>query len=210
MVKIDTLRAHFSVHDPVLYSYFDRVATGIMVKKSKTPFIDLVESIISQQLSEKAASTISSRFHALFKTKKISASQILLLKDETLRGVGISWPKVSYIKAIATAIETRAVNFETLEGLTDEEIIKELTKIKGVGKWTAEMFLMFSLGREDIFSYGDLGLRRGIEKVYGYKKNLRAGRQGLTVKQIQKLEKKWMPYRTYAALLLWRIADLRD
>ena len=139
----------------------------------------------------------------MFKTPKISAHQILSLKDETLRGVGVSWSKVSYIKAIATAIETKAVNFETFEGLPDEEIIKELTKIKGVGKWTAEMFLMFSLGREDIFSYGDLGLRRGIMKVYGVKKDP-------TVKQIQKLEKKWMPYRTYAARMLWRIADLRD
>lgn len=201
MVTPDALRRHFSLHDPILFSYFDRVAEDLSVSKSKDPCIDLVESIISQQLSEKAASTISGRFHTLFKTKKISARQILFLKDETLRGVGISWSKVSYIKAIATAIETKAVNFETLEGLTDEEIIKELTKIKGVGTWTAQMFLMFSLGREDIFSYGDLGLRRGIMKVYGYKKDL-------TIKQMQKLEKQWKPYRTYAALLLWRIADL--
>ncbi len=197
------IQKHFQTSDPLLFSYFDRISAGLTVVKSNDPFIDLVESIISQQLSERAASTISGRFHALFKTPKISAHQILSLKDETLRGVGVSWSKVSYIKAIATAIETKAVNFETFEGLPDEEIIKELTKIKGVGKWTAEMFLMFSLGREDIFSYGDLGLRRGIMKVYGVKKDP-------TVKQIQKLEKKWMPYRTYAARMLWRIADLRD
>lgn len=202
MVTLDALRTHFSLYDPTLFSYFDHVIDGIVVSKSKDPFIDLVESIISQQLSEKAASTISGRFHALFKTKKISASQILFLKDESLRSVGISWSKVSYIKAIATAVETKTVNFETLEGLTDEEIIKELTKIKGVGKWTAEMFLMFSLGREDIFSYGDLGLRRGIMKVYGMKKDP-------TIKQMQKLEKKWMPYCTYAARMLWRIGDLK-
>lgn len=202
MVKIDTLRAHFSLHDPILFYYFDRAIDGIVVSKSKDPFIDLVESIISQQLSEKAASTISGRFHALFKTKKISARQILFLKDETLRGVGISWSKASYIKAIATAVETKAVNFEALEGLTDEEIIKELTKIKGVGTWTAEMFLMFSLGREDIFSYGDLGLRRGIMKVYKFKKDP-------TIFQMKRLEKKWKPYRTYAARMLWRIGDLK-
>lgn len=201
MVTLDALRTHFSLHDPILFSYFDHVSKGLKVSKSKDPFIDLVESIISQQLSEKAASTISGRFHGLFKTIKINSDQILALQDKELRAVGISWSKVSYIKAIATAVETKALNFRMLETLPADDIVKELTKIKGVGKWTAEMFLMFSLGREDIFSYGDLGLRRGIMKVYGYKKDL-------TIKQMQKLEKQWMPYRTYAALLLWRIGDL--
>ena len=203
MVTLDALRTHFSLHDPILFSYFDRVIHSIVLSKSKDPFIDLVESIISQQLSERAASTISGRFHALFPAKKISAHQILSLKDETLRGVGISWSKVSYIKAIATAVETKAINFQALEALEDVSIIKELTNIKGVGRWTAEMFLMFSLGREDIFSYGDLGLRRGIMKVYGITKDP-------SVQKMQKLEKKWMPYRTYAARMLWRIGDLTD
>ncbi|MEK7577869.1 MAG: DNA-3-methyladenine glycosylase 2 family protein [Patescibacteria group bacterium] len=202
MVTKDTLRAHFSSKDPVLFSYFDQVIDDVVIEKSTTPFIDLIESIISQQLSEKAASTISDRFHALFKTKKISATQILSLKDETLRGVGISWSKVSYIKSIATAVQTKALNFKTLETLHPDDIVKELTKIKGVGKWTAEMFLMFSLGHEDVFSYGDLGLRRGIMKVYGYKKDP-------TVNQMKKLEKQWMPYRTYASRMLWRIGDLK-
>lgn len=201
MVTRAVLRAHFSLRDPILFSYFDRVSDRLSVSKSKLPLIDLIESIISQQLSEKAASTISGRFHALFKHKKISAKQILSLKDETLRGVGISWSKVSYIKSIATAVDTKALDFKKLEHVSHEEITKKLTKIKGVGKWTAEMFMMFSLGHEDIFSYGDLGLRRGIMKVYGFKKDP-------TVKQMQKLEKRWMPYRTYAARMLWRIGDL--
>lgn len=195
------IQKHFQTSDPLLFSYFDRISVDLSVSKSKDPFIDLVESIISQQLSEKAASTISGRFHALFPTKKISAKQILSLKDEALRNVGISWSKVSYIKAIATAVETKAINFQALEALEDELIIKELTKIKGIGRWTSEMFLMFSLGREDIFSYGDLGLRRGIMKVYGITKDP-------SVKQMQKLEKQWMPYRTYAARMLWQIGDL--
>lgn len=202
MVKLDILRAHFSTNDPILFSYFDRVSSGLSVSTSKDPFIDLIESIISQQLSEKAASTISGRFHALFPTKKISAKQILSLKDEVFRGVGISWSKVSYIKAIATAVDTKTLDFKKLEVLNHEDITKELTKIKGVGKWTAEMFMMFTLGHEDVFSYGDLGLRRGIMKVYGYKKDP-------TVKQMQKLEKQWMPYRTYACLMLWRIGDMK-
>lgn len=202
MVSLKTLRTHFSSNDPILFAYFDRVSEGIILSKSKDPFIDLIESIISQQLSEKAASTISGRFHALFPTKKILAKQILSLKDEALRGVGISWSKVSYIKAIATAVDTKALNFKKLEVLNHEDITKELTKIKGVGKWTAEMFMMFTLGHEDVFSYGDLGLRRGIMKVYGYKKDP-------TVKQMQKLEKQWMPYRTYVCLMLWRIGDLK-
>lgn len=202
MVTKNSLRTHFSSRDPILFAYFDRVIDGITLSKSKDPFIDLIESIISQQLSEKAASTISGRFHALFKTKKISAKQILSLKDEVMRSVGISWSKVSYIKAIATAVDTNTLNFKTLETLHPDDIVKELTKIKGVGKWTAEMFLMFALGHEDVFSYGDLGLRRGIMKVYGYKKDP-------TVKQMQKLERQWMPYRTYASRMLWRIGDLK-
>lgn len=202
MVKKDILRAHFSKFDPVLFSYFDRVATGITITKSKTPFIDLIESIISQQLSEKAASTICSRFYTLFNTPTISSGQILSLKDQALRSVGISWSKVSYIKAIASAVDAGEIDFHMLKTLENEEVIKELTKIKGIGRWTAEMFLMFSLGREDVFSYGDLGLRRAIMNVYGLEKDP-------TVVQMKQLEKKWMPYRTFASRLLWRIGDLK-
>lgn len=199
MVKKSAIEKHFSSVDPILARHFYLIA-DMTLSVSTNPFVDLVESITSQQLSVKAGDTIFRRFKKLFPNGRISAKAILALSDQQIRDVGVSWSKVKYIKAIAEAVQSKKVVFARLPALSDEEVIAALTTIHGVGRWTAEMFLMFALGREDIFSYGDLGLRRGIQKLYGFKNEP-------TLKQMEKIVKKWAPYRTYAARILWRSLD---
>jgi DNA-3-methyladenine glycosylase II len=199
MVKKVILAKHFSSVDPILSKHFHLIS-DMTLSVSANPFVDLVESITSQQLSVKAGDTIFRRFKKLFVDEGITAEAILALSDQQIRDVGVSWSKVKYIKAIAEAVRSGTVVFEALAALTDEQVIMTLTTIHGVGRWTAEMFLMFALGREDIFSYGDLGLRRGLQKLYGFKKEP-------THKQMEKIVNKWKPYRTYAARILWRSLD---
>ncbi|MBP9813846.1 DNA-3-methyladenine glycosylase 2 family protein [Candidatus Woesebacteria bacterium] len=199
MVKKSAIEKHFSSVDPILARHFHLIA-DMTLSVSTNPFVDLVESITSQQLSIKAGDTIFRRFKKLFPNGRISAKAILALSDQQIRDVGVSWSKVKYIKAIAEAVQSKTVVFTRLPSLSDEEVIAVLTTIHGVGRWTAEMFLMFALGRPDIFSYGDLGLRRGLQKLYGFKSEP-------TVKQMEKIVKKWSPYRTYASRILWRSLD---
>jgi len=199
MVKKSAIEKHFSSVDPILARHFHLIA-DMTLSVSTNPFVDLVESITSQQLSIKAGDTIFRRFKKLFPNGRISAKAILALSDQQIRDVGVSWSKVKYIKAIAEAVQSKTVVFKRLPTLSDEEVIAVLTTIHGVGRWTAEMFLMFALGRPDIFSYGDLGLRRGLQKLYGFKSEP-------TVKQMEKIVKKWSPYRTYASRILWRSLD---
>ncbi len=163
-------------------------------------FFDLIESIISQQLSGKASATIFGRFKKLFTTKKFpSPSDILKISDEKIRACGISFAKIKYIKGLCQAILDGNLNLDKLPLLSDEEVITELIKIKGIGKWTAEMVLMFSLKRMDVFSIGDLGLRTAVSKLYNIKKE--------DAKKIEKLSLKWSPYRTIAARYLWKSLD---
>ena len=199
MVKQSAIEKHFSSVDPILASHFHLIA-DLTLTASTNPFVDLVESITSQQLSVKAGSTIFERFKKLFSKGRITPNGILSLSDQQIRDVGVSWSKVKYIKSIAEAVNSGSVVFESFSKMQDEEVIEKLTTIHGVGRWTAEMFLMFALGREDIFSYGDLGLRRGIQKIYRFKKEP-------SVKQMEKIVKKWTPYRTYAARILWNSLD---
>lgn len=164
-------------------------------------FLDLVESIISQQLSIKAADTIWKRFQALFKSQKITPLAVMQMDDQKIRDAGISWSKIKYIKDLALHVEESGLVFEQFNIMTDEEIITELTKVKGIGRWTAEMFLMFTMGRPDVFSYGDLGLRKAIQKLYGLRKEP-------TQKQAEKIAEKWRPHRTLACRYLWKSLEL--
>lgn len=183
-IKIST---HFQSVDPLLATL---IKTPIVLSVSNNPFIDLVESIISQQLSIKAADTIFLRLKAF---GPITPTHILDLPEKTFRSAGISGSKTLYIKNVARA----KINFEKLHALSDEDVIAELVHIKGIGRWTAEMFCMFSLAREDIFSFGDAGLQRAIQNLY----------QTKSQKRIMNISNKWKPYRTYAARLLWNSLD---
>lgn len=159
-------------------------------------FDDLISSIISQQLSTKAADTIYKRFVKVVKVSPPTPSAILSADKETLRAAGLSYSKISYIQGIADAVKSGEVKTKELDNLADEEVMKTLTALKGVGTWTAEMFLMFSLKRPDVFSVGDMGLKNAISNLYKIDKN--------DTESILKLSQTWSPFRTYASRYLWK------
>ena len=162
-------------------------------------FLDLVEIVTGQQLSLKAAGTILARFLALFPAKP-KPDEVLAVTIETLRSVGLSNSKANYVRNIAQAVSSGSLPLDQLEKQSDDEVKRELIKIKGIGPWSAEMFLIFSLKRPDIFSVGDLGLRTAIEKLYGIKRN--------NLKQIEKLSLTWKPHRSLACRLLWASLEI--
>ncbi len=174
------------------------------VKASDDLFADICRTIIGQQLSGKAADTIFGRFELLFANKKspvaITPEKILKLSDTEIRACGLSGAKMRAIRNLSEKVLSGEVNLVQLPSLADPEVLVELTKVKGIGPWTAEMILMFSLGRTDVFSHGDLGLRKGLMYLYGWKKLP-------SQKKLDAVISAWSPYRTYAARVLWRLAD---
>ncbi len=165
-------------------------------------FQTLAESIIGQQLSGKAADTITARFVALFPRVKFPKPEhVLKAPAKKLRSSGLSWAKVSFLKDLARHVHNKRLDFHKFPTWTDEEIIAHLTAVHGIGRWTAEMFLMFSLNRPDVFSTGDQGLKNAIRKLYGFKKEP-------TAKQMLKLAENWRPHRTAAARYLWKSLTL--
>lgn len=189
---------HLKKVDPILYQLIktsDEIGK-IDDRGEGNYFVDLVESIINQQLSGKVAKVIFTRFEKLFPHNLITSDEILKLKDEDIRKVGISYGKISYIKDLADKVKNKEVDLFKLKKLTDDEIIMELIKIKGIGRWTAEMFLIFTLGREDVFSFGDLGLRTAVKKTYGLEE--------VNQKTAGDLVKSWSPYKSYASRILWK------
>ncbi len=193
--------AHFHSVDPILYSVSQTITLEEQaIRLPKHYFASLCSEIIGQQLSGRVADVLFERFEKLFPRKRVTPRAVLKLTDETLRATGMSWSKARFIKDLARHIVTHSISLPSLDALSDSEVIATLTRVKGIGPWTVEMFLMFTLGREDVFSYGDLGLRRAIKKLYGFKKDP-------TVKQMEKIVIKWKPYRTYAARILWKSLD---
>ena len=189
-------KKHLARVDPILGALIKQIDLRPL-KLQKNYFQALIEAIANQQLSGKAAQTILNRVLALFKSKKFPTPQeYLKMADIKLRSAGLSNSKVAYTKNVARFFVERGKEIKLIHKLTDEEVIKLLTEIKGIGTWTVEMFLMFSLGREDIFSYGDLGLRKGLQKVYNFKKEP-------TFKQMKKIVEAWKPYRTHGACYMW-------
>jgi len=163
----------------------------------------LMASIMSQQLSTKVAQVIYRRFLELYNNHEPDPQEVLDTPSETLRSIGLSNAKVSYVKNVAAFCIEHQITDKKLLAMSNEEIIELLTQIKGVGKWTVEMLLMFTLGREDVFAVDDLGIQNAMVKVY--KLNVE-DKKALKEKMIT-LSKKWKPYRTYACLHLWRFKD---
>jgi DNA-3-methyladenine glycosylase II len=160
-------------------------------------------SIISQQLSTKVAAIIYERFLGLYPAKKPTIQKVLDTPEETLRGIGISYAKINYIYAVARFCLEHKITDKKLQQLSNEEIIELLTQIKGVGKWTVEMLLMFSLGREDVFAVDDLGIQQAMTKLYHLNPT---NKKQFKLDMIATAEA-WRPYRTYACLHLWRWKD---
>ena len=194
---------HFKENDKVLFSAIEKAGAIKTLEKSGTDtyFVKLCREIIGQQLNGKVVKVIFSRFENLFSNAKITPRKVLNIPHKTLRGVGMSHAKARYVRNLARMVVAKELNFNDFEDLDNEQVIGELCKVKGIGPWTAEMFLMFTLAREDVFSHGDLGLRKAVEKLYGFKKKP-------TREQIEKIAVKWAPYRTYACLVLWQSLDL--
>lgn len=163
---------------------------------------ELVDSIISQQLSVKAARTIEGRFKDLFGGDFPSPEQILERDIEELRSVGLSRPKANYIQDLARKILDGTVVFDTLDSLSNDEIIEELTRVKGIGVWTVHMFLMFCMGRLNVLPTGDLGIRNGIKQLYGFD-------HVPEPREIEVLaeQKGWSPYESVASRYIWMSLD---
>ena len=173
------------------------------IKPHENIMLQLIGSIMSQQLNTKVADIIYNRFLALYKNKQPKAKQIADTPNETLRSIGLSNAKVSYVKNVAAFVDAHKITDSKLHAMSNEEIIELLTQIKGVGKWTVEMLLMFALGREDVFSIDDYGVQKAMIKLYKLdkldKKQLR--------EKLLKISNKWSPYRTYACLYCWHWKD---
>lgn len=205
---------HFKKVDPVFYKVAILVHQEhgdklFEFKKPDNLFETLSESIASQQLSIKASDTIIGRVLDLLPERKLTPENILMQKDQDLRNAGLSWGKVSYLKDLAQKVKDKEVVLEDLDKLSEEDAIKELTKIKGIGKWTAEMFLMFALGREDVFSHGDVGLQNAIKKIYKDRLPFdKDGKWKYDPMVVEEIIIKWSPYRTIAARILWRSLTL--
>jgi DNA-3-methyladenine glycosylase II len=161
-------------------------------------FEHICVSIINQQLSGKAADTIFGRFKNAL-GGKVTPDKVLTTKDQKLRDCGMSWGKVSFIKDLARRTKDKRLKAKDLANLPDEEVIKELIAVKGIGRWTAEMFLMFTLARPDIFPLDDLGIKNSFERI--------TGRKWDREKSAKFTEKHWKPWRTVASWYLWRALD---
>jgi len=198
MKSMDNALRHLTSNDPVMADLIVRFPAPSFTPHSNY-YHELVSSIISQQLSVKAAKTIETRFKELFGGSFPSPEQILQKEIEELRSIGLSRPKANYIHDLARNIIDGSVDFSTIDTLTNDEIITELTKVKGVGQWTVHMFLMFCMGRLDVLPVGDLGIRNGVGILYEFH-HVPNPEEIATVATANH----WHPYESVASWYIWR------
>lgn len=197
--SLRTAEKHLARRDPILRQFIQRHGECRLQQHTRY-FETLVNSIVSQQLSTKAADTIFQRFRALYAPAKFpKPEQIVATPDETLRGVGLSSQKLSYIKDLAAKVDSKHVHLNRISKMSDEEIIAELTQVKGIGVWTVHMFLIFSLGRLNVLPVGDLGIRMAIKRGYGFSELPKPAEIEAIAEQ-----NKWHPYCSVASWYLWR------
>lgn len=187
--------------DPVLGAVIRQVgACGLADSQHTDPFVALTRAIIGQQLSTKAAATIAGRFTALFGRSRPTAAKLALIPDDDLRAVGLSRMKLSFLRDLGERVQDGRLALGALDAMADDEVIETLVAVKGIGRWTAEMFLMFRLHRPDVFPVGDLGIVRAIQRVYGLRKEP-------TVARMEEMAEPWRPYRSVACWYLWASLD---
>jgi len=169
--------------------------------RTHEPFPSLVKTIVSQQLSGKAAETIFGRVLALVGGREcLTPDAVLALEVAALRGAGLSGQKASYVRDLAQRVKNRELDLHDLDQHSDEDVITAITAVKGLGRWSAEMFLMFRLNRPDVFPMGDLGIVKGVQKLFGMKRRP-------APRTMERLAEPWRPYRSVAAWYLWRIDE---
>jgi len=186
---------HFKKTDPILHAAINGTGWQTLTR-THDHFTGLCRIIVGQQVSTKAAQSIFNKFCALFPNNKPRAAAVLKLTDAKIRSAGLSTSKTAAVRDLARHVIEKKLHLRKFEQMSNDEIKEELTKVKGIGPWSAEMFLIFYLGREDVFSPGDLGLRTAIMKLY--KKRKLPSPEAAT-----KLAQCWAPYRSYACRILW-------
>jgi DNA-3-methyladenine glycosylase II len=195
-------RRHLMRRDPRLAPLIKRVGRcGLPDSRTRAPFGSLVRAILAQQLSGKAADTIHGRVVALVGgVDKLTPGSLLAVEPTALRGAGVSGPKISYLRDLATRVTDGRLDLDALDVLSDDAVIEAITAVRGLGRWSAEMYLMFRLNRLDVFPVGDLGVVKGVQKLLGMK--ARPSPRTMT-----RAAEAWRPYRSVAAWYLWRIHD---
>ncbi len=192
---------HLKRTDPILAEVIAEVGACRLVPRSEGSHVDaIMRAIIYQQLSGRAAATIHGRFLALYGDRAPLPAELLATPDERLRAVGLSGQKTRYLKDLAAKVESGAIIPEGLDQLGDDEIIAALVQVKGVGRWTAHMFLIFRLGRLNVLPELDLGIRKGVQRAYRMRKLP-------TPEQVLKRGTAWAPYASIASWYLWRLLD---
>jgi DNA-3-methyladenine glycosylase II len=187
---------HYLKKDPKLAKVIKLVGK-YQIRLTRNRYESIVEAIITQQLAGSAAKSISKRFRGLYKSRFPKPIDVIKTPDSKLRKTGLSGMKIKYIKDLSKKIESKELKLNTLSRLSDEEIVSQLTQVKGIGRWTAEMFLIFTLGRQDILPVGDLGLKKGIQLLHSMPE--------LPKEEVmEKIAESWRPYRTVATWYLWK------
>lgn len=195
---MDKALDHLKARDPVLGRLIETYPRPTF-EKHENYYQELVDSIISQQLSVSAARAIEGRFMTLFGGQFPSPEEILKVDVETLRGVGFSRPKARYVQDLAQKVLDGDVTFDDLDSQTNDEIIAELTQVKGVGEWTVHMFLMFCMARQDVLPVGDLGIRNGVTGLYDLDHQA-------TPEDVARIaeQNNWRPYESIASWYVWQ------
>ena len=187
--------------DPVLAAIISR-GQPLISSKSEDLYYKLLGSIVSQQLSTKVAAVIFRRFTGLFPDNYPHPQLVLGATDEVLRGAGLSFQKIGYVRNVASFAEAGHMTHATIDAMESEDLIRHLTQIKGVGRWTVEMLLMFALERLDVFPVDDLGIQNAMKRHYGLEET------GKRLKlRMQDIAENWWPYRTIASKYLWQSLD---
>jgi DNA-3-methyladenine glycosylase II len=197
---VDSLRAADPVMARLIDDHHEIVRRDLRRDRPGDAYGALLRSIVGQQLSTKAAATIYGRMLELFDGHPPTPKQLLKVDPDKIRAAGLSRPKIAYLRDLAQHVEEGTLELEHLPDLPDEEVAEQLTAIKGLGQWTADMFLMFHLGRPDVLPVGDQGIRRAVQVEYRLRKLPDA-------KRLEKIARPWRPYRTLACLYLWSSLD---
>ncbi len=193
--------AHLRAVDPVLGRWIAQAGPCSLVRERQgTHFAAVARSIIYQQLSGKAAATIHGRFEGLFGGRSPEPREVLRVKPAALRGIGLSERKAEYVRGLAEDVVRGRIPLAQVDALPDDDVIATLTQVRGVGEWTAQMFLMFRLGRPDVLPTLDLGIQTAIKRLYGLRTHPKPER-------VATIGAKWAPYRTVASWYLWRVVD---
>lgn len=191
---------HLALSDMALSALIRKHGPCTITPALSNPFHALASSIISQQISARAARAIKGRLAGLIGKDQFTTEGFLRLSAREIRSAGLSGPKIKYIRGLALAVERGRLNFSSLSNCEDEEVISSLVALSGVGRWTAEMFLIFGLGRPDVLSVHDAGLRKGFQITYDLSHPPSAAEMVAT-------GERWRPYRSVASWYLWRVID---